>query len=455
MVYRLAVIKIQAIMIVVIFVIGVACVIYYYNTLPSDSEVIELTIANISYQSDWLEQKIESEWNANHPDIQVTYLPLADYYTEIVSIFTSTPERVDVVRTNPGYLAPWVDAGWITNIDDLDGLNDIISEVEGPRQYELLYNNKYYGLPDHTGYMAIMLYNERYLQQAGFDHPPETLDELVQQCLAIKNQGIMDYPMAWHLKGSERRIDWAWYEFALLKNDEPLYDDNWNPTYLNADSAGYESLQFIIDCIYEYKIMDQAAAEWDTFKVVDMLMKGDCVFAPADPYHLPNVNNPETSAEAGNIKMVLMPENHYTWVKTDQFSITEACRNKGADYYQAAWKFLKWFCGPGNDSLTYMYASEALSMHTCYSSLNNDPVLRGIWSEYMNLSLIDEQSKLTRSLQDYSPVHKTKFYLPWVYDYLIPNLQSAILLTKSVDDSLQAIHEGFDVLASEYGLPER
>ena len=455
MLSKSAVTKMQAIIIVVIIIIAIAGGIYYYNMPPADSKVIKLTVANISYQSDWLKQKIESEWNAKHPDIQVTYLPLADYYTETVSVLTSTPERVDIVRTNPGYMAPWADAGWITNIDSLEGFNDILSKVEPPRQSELLYNGKYYGLPEYTGYMAILLYNERYLQQAGFDHPPETLDEFVQQCLAIKNQGIMEYPMAWHLKGSERRIDWAWYEFALLKGGETLYDDNWNPAYLESNSSGYESLQFIIDCIHEHKIMDQAAVEWDTFKVVDMLMKGDCVFAPADPFHLPNVNDPETSAEAGNIKMALMPGNHYTWVKTDQFSITKACRNKGAEYYEAAWKFLKWFCGPEKDSLTYMYASETLTMHSCYTSINNDTMLRATWSQYMNVSLLDEQARFARSLQDFSPVHKTKFYLPWVNDYLIPNIQSAILLTKSVDDALQDVNQGFDTLAAEYGLPER
>ena len=201
--------------------------------------------------------------------------------------------------------------------------------------------------------------------------------------------------------------------------------------------------------------MDQAAVEWDTFKVVDMLMKGDCVFAPADPFHLPNVKNTETSAEAGNIKVALLPESHYTWVKTDQFSITKACRNKGAQYYEAAWEFLKWFSGAEKESLTYMYSHETLTMRSCYTALNNDPELREIWSQYMNLSLIDEQAGFACSLQDFSPIHKTKFYLPWVNDYLIPNLQEAILLNKPVDDAIQAINEGFETLAAEYGLPER
>ena len=446
--------KITAVVIAATIIIALGAGAYYYLSLPSGPEVIELTVANISYQSDWFEGKID-QWNDDHPDIQVTFQPLADYYTEIVGIFASTPETVDIVRTNPGYMAPWADAGWITDIGELDEFDDILSEIEEPRRFELFYNGKYYGLPTYTGYMAILLYNERLLDEAGFNHPPTTLQEFVDQCLAIKDQGIMEYPMAWHLKGSERRIDWAFYEFGMLNGGETLYDDDWDPTYLDPDSPGYKGLQFIIDCIYTYEIMDQAAVEWDTFKVVDMLMKGDAVFVPTDPFQFPNVNDEETSAEAGNIKLALMPENHRTWTKTDQFSITESCRDKGQDYLDAAWEFLKWFCGPAEDSMTYMYATEGLLMHSCYTTMNNDPTLRAIWDDFYNVTLLDEQTGYAISLQDYSPAHITKFYLPWVTDHLIPNLQAAILQTKTVDDALQAINEGFEDLADEYGLPER
>lgn len=184
-----AITKMQAIVVAAVIVVAAIAggVYYYYTTLPTEPTTIELTVANISYQSDWFEEKIDL-WNEEHPEIQVTYQPLADYYTEILGIFASTPEAVDIVRTNPGYLSPWVDAGWITDIGHLDGYTGILNQVEAARRFELLYNGKYYGLPSYTGYMAIMLYNERYLQLAGIDHPPTTLQEFVDQCLAIKDR---------------------------------------------------------------------------------------------------------------------------------------------------------------------------------------------------------------------------------------------------------------------------
>jgi hypothetical protein len=68
----------------------------------------------------------------------------------------------------------------------------------------------------------------------------------------------------------------------------------------------------------------------------------------------------------------------------------------------------------------------------------------------MDLQLIENQSHLAISLQNFSPAHKTKFYLPWVNDYLVENLQAAILRDKSPRDALQAIHQGFLTLSKQY-----
>jgi ABC-type glycerol-3-phosphate transport system substrate-binding protein len=452
---RSAISKVMAALIAIVVLVAlIGGIYYYYSSTTPTSKKIELTIANISYQSDWYQAKIE-EWNDKYPNIHVTYKPLADYYTEIVSTLTSNPGAVDIVRTNPGYLIPWVEAGWITNIDGLDGFNEILSQVDPSRRFELYYNGKYWGLPSQTGYIAILLYNKQILKEAGIDHPPATLDELVQQCLTIKNKGIMDFPLAWHLKGSERRIDWAWYEFAIMKGGKTLYDENWNPTYLQPGSPGYDSLKFIIDCIYEYKIMDQAALEWDTFKVVDMLMKRQCAFAPGDPFYFASINDPTVSPEAGNITIALMPGSHYTWVKTDIHSITKACRDKGKEYFEAAWEVLKFLCGPEKDCITYMHASAGLTLYSCYSSINNDSAIQAVWFKYYNVSIVNRQVTYAINLQNFSPAHRTKFYLSWVNDYLIPNLQAAILQQKSIGDALLAIDYGFKTLASQYGLPSR
>jgi hypothetical protein len=142
-------------------------------------------------------------------------------------------------------------------------------------------------------------------------------------------------------------------------------------------------------------------------------------------------------------------------VKTDQFSITKACKEKGRPHFDAAKDFLKWFCGPGPDSLTYSYAKERLSMRSCYSSLNDDLTIRANWASHMDVDLVDQQARFAISLQDFSPVHKTSFYLLWVNEYLIPNLQAAIQRTESIEKALNTVNDGFMRLSREFGLPNR
>ena len=443
------------VLILAVIIASVAAAYYYYSTMTVTPTVAkEVTIMNISYQDDWYKARVD-EFNAAHNgSIHVTLQPLADYYTQIVTTLTTAPNTVDIVRTNPGYMAPWAEAGWITTLDDLSGYSDYLSKVEPSRRPELEYNNSHYGLPAQTGYTAIFLYNKRILEQAGFDHPPATLEELVSQSQAIKNQGILQYPLAWHLKGSERRIDWAWYEFTLMKGGMGLYDENWNATYLDAGSPGYEGLKFIVDAIHQYQIMDPADMEWDTFKVVDLLMKGQAAFVPSDPFQWATINS-ATYQEAGNISQALMPSSHYTWVKSDQMSITKAARDKGQDFLQAAWEVLKWFAGPEKDQITYHHVLDGLTLYSCYTPINNDPEVKQLWSTQYNTTTMAQQIQYSVSLQDFSPAHKTTFYLSWVNDYLIPNLQAAILQTKPIGTALAAIDSGFQSLADEHGLPPR
>ena len=425
------------------------------TTAPTTTvKPVSLTAYNISYQNDFFKQKF-SDWNSTHPNVQATFQPLADYYTEIASILSSTPDKADIVRVNPGYMAPYAEAGWIVDLEDLPGLQDILAQVEPARRPELVYNGKTYSLPTSTGYMNLMLYNQKYLSQAGFDHPPATLNELVEQSKAIRDKGIVKYPLAFHLKPSERRIDWSWYNVAIWMGGKTLYDENWKPTYLDSKSPGYRSLQFITDCINQHKVTDIAAVEWDTFKVNDLLMKGDCAFIESDPFQMSTVHNPTKSPQAANIQIFQTPESHYTWVKSDAYSITQACKKKGVDYFNGAWEFLKWYAGPTKDSFTYAYAAQGFEEHTCYTSLNTDPALRQIWSGFADVNAIDEQVNHALSLQEFSPPHKTKFYLRWVNDYLLANLQDAVLQRKTVEAALNAIDQGFQSLAKQYGLPKR
>jgi hypothetical protein len=78
-----------------------------------------------------------------------------------------------------------------------------------------------------------------------------------------------------------------------------------------------------------------------------------------------------------------------------------------------------------------------------------------VWSKFGDLNAIDEQANHALSLQEFSPAHKTKFYLRWVNDYLLANLQDAVLQRKPVDVALNAIDQGFQSLAKQYGLPKR
>jgi len=115
--------------VIALTILGLICQCYHGGPAAA-TNALEITVANISYQSKWLKHRIASEWNVQHPDVKVTYLPMADYYNQILNIFVTTPFRVDIVRTNAGYMVPWADAGWIEQIGEAQDLTQILSQSQ-------------------------------------------------------------------------------------------------------------------------------------------------------------------------------------------------------------------------------------------------------------------------------------------------------------------------------------
>ena len=58
----------------------------------------------------------------------------------------------------------------------------------------MTYKGRQYGLTYYTDYMAF-LYDEEKLKAAGFDAPPSSWDEVVEQSLVMKEKGIAEFPM--------------------------------------------------------------------------------------------------------------------------------------------------------------------------------------------------------------------------------------------------------------------
>lgn len=413
---------------------------------PSD-----VHIYGVKWQTDWNNEMLDV-WEKDHPGIKVTFHGEANYYDKVVILMMTNPEKVDICVLNPGYLMPWVSAGWIAPLDQLPGADERKKAMRPTALQEYTYKGKLYAGGAWYQLTTLMVFNRRILNEAGISAPPTTWDEVIQQSLAIKKAGILEYPLALYYKPVSRRLDWVWDTIAMNlsgPDKRPLWDESYNPQFLNSGSPGYRALQYARDFIQKHKITNPGAFEVDTFDVVNAMMRGQAAFSWVGDFHFSTIADPAKNQEYGNIQVMIMPDTGFTWSKADGYSMSMAATRKGEKHMLDTWEVLKYFTGPEFAKLQL----KKWFGPTVYPQVYEDPEIQEVVKKFMpDPDVYYKQLQQSMNLQAFvEPVHRTAFYFQYLENYVLPNLQKAVMDTISVDEALKAISAGFASLKNEYG----
>jgi multiple sugar transport system substrate-binding protein len=105
----------------------------------------------------------------------------------------------------------------------------------------VIYDGKWMGLPWKAEWMSFV-YNKKMLQDAGYDHPPRTWDELIEMSMTLKKKGIVKYPMvfSWGANYEQITVD---YVMLVKSLGGELFDAQGNPVF--NQGAGVKALQLM------------------------------------------------------------------------------------------------------------------------------------------------------------------------------------------------------------------
>jgi len=246
---------------------------------------------------------IVAEFNELHPDIEVVidYVSYDALHDKITTAMASTPPAYDVFLVDDIWFSEFAEAGYIWDVSDkiTDDMKENIFEAAWGIS---TVNGKVYGMPWLLD-EKYFYYNEELLSQAGFSAPPTTWEEMVDMSKAIKEQGIVDYPIVWSWGQIEASIcDWV---TLLYGNGGTLVDADGNPTF--NDQKGVDTLAWMVQTIDE-GVTNPASISYGEEDVRNVLSQGNAVFATNWVYMYDLVNfNEEESLVTGKIKMSLMP----------------------------------------------------------------------------------------------------------------------------------------------------
>ena len=180
-------------------------------------------------------------FNAANPDFEMTMEPTENeaYKTKIKAAMSAGTDLPDIFFTwSMSFLGDFVNAGRVLCLDDV--LPEYKAQLTDTVLANSTYEGKHYGVP-LTMNVVTMFANMDLLKEVGCEKVPETYDELITVCKALKEKGIVPF-------GVSGKENWCLSEYT-----EPLL----------VKTIGAKGLE---DCY-------TGAASWDQPGVIEAMNK--------------------------------------------------------------------------------------------------------------------------------------------------------------------------------------
>lgn len=247
-------------------------------------------------------QEMIDRFQAEHPNIEVetTLVAFEALHDKITVDQASGTGEYDVVLVDEIWPSEFAAAGFIQEVTDRiteEQKAGIIPEVAAIMQV----GDAVYGVPWILD-SKYLFYNADMLAQAGFDAPPATLEELVTQAQAIKDAGIVDYPMVW---------SWGQAEAAIVDYSAIVYA--FGGELLDASGASQQNQTAAVEAVEWMKstidsgLTNPNSTSFLEEDVRQVFSQGEAAFALNWTYMFALANDPAESTVAGQVGIAPMP----------------------------------------------------------------------------------------------------------------------------------------------------
>ncbi len=207
---------------------------------------------------------------------------------------------VDVVQMDTVWTAQFAAAGWVDDLTDRMP-ETMTADIPASALSAVMYKGRIYGIPLFNSAQHLF-YNQRLLKEAGFDHPPTTLDEFVVQASQLTKPG--QWGSIWSWRQSEALVC-DWLSILFTQAGAQFLDDRDQAVFNTM--GGTEALQWMIQLLYTHRGADPASLESTEDDVRKALQTGIYALTYNWEGVLPEANDPTKSPAAPHIRVALLP----------------------------------------------------------------------------------------------------------------------------------------------------
>lgn len=262
---------------------------------------ITMTSGGVGKELEILKKQLEM-FHQIYPGIEVEIIPMPDSSTERHDLYVT---YLAAHQTDPDIFM--LDVIWSAEfapfLEDLTKDYDYfdLDEFLAGTVKSVTVKGKIVAIPWFTD-AGLLYYRKDLLEKYGYDHPPETWDELVEMAMKISEaEGINGF--VWQ---------GARYEGLVCDFTEYLWSfggdvlDDEGSVVIDRGNAAVEALQFMVDMIYKYRISPEGVTTYMEEDARRTFQSGAAVFMRNWPYAWSLLNGADSPVK-GKVGVVPLP----------------------------------------------------------------------------------------------------------------------------------------------------
>ena len=331
----------------------------------SENTLHMMYTAHSGYQPGELEMLTDIFKELSGIEVDIDYVNYEEQYVKINELVAT----YDVISLDQIWMADIVSKGVLTPLDEYLS-REIKDDITPSVLKAFRYKKQMWAFPFLTNYQ-LFFYNRTVLEKAGFDDPPSTLEDMLEQMIAIKEQGIVNYPWTDAWKQGENLIsEYIWLTAAFGGS---VFDDDGMPLF--DQTPGVKALKFMVSLL-EKQLANPRILTNNEIDAKDDFLNGQAAFTTNWTFLEGFLDSLEDADIAGKGEMGIIPISKSVSRKTASVSgfqglaITAASKDK-----DAAWKWIAFLTSPLVQRAYLFEMPIWTSVQTSKDTIMRDPMM--------------------------------------------------------------------------------
>lgn len=307
-------------------------------------ELNVLYMAQAGYQPEEVRQMADVFEEIVGVEVNITFVKYDEMHDKIVTSAAVPVGTYDVVLEDLIWTAEFAEYGFVEPIDDR--VNDrILNDIPKAILDAFRYNGKLWAMP-YLANFQLFFYNEDMIKKAGFDGPPKTLEEMVEQMRVMKEKGIVEYPLVDSWNQKEGLVcEYVWLTGAFGGD---TFDENGNPVFNRG--PGLEALKFM-KMLLDEGLANPQSLTLNENMAKDVFIAGDAAFTTNWTFQYGAMKDPEQSQVVDSGKMGLIPVaedvlGKYKYNTASVSGFQGAAIMANSEHKDLAWKYIRFITSP-------------------------------------------------------------------------------------------------------------